>query len=474
MAKPTGFIEYTREEAEYLPKEERVANYSEFLLPLDDEAINRQSARCMDCGIPFCHGSGCPVLNRIPEFNDLVYRGKWQEASDNLHSTNNFPEITGRVCPAPCEASCTLAINDDAVTIKHIEFQIVERAWKEGWVKPQPPKRRSGAKVAVVGSGPGGMAAAQQLARYGHDVTLFEKDNKIGGLLRYGIPDFKLDKHIIDRRLRQMAAEGVAFETGVIVGEDISPRYLQKMFDSVVLTMGAGEPRNLVVPGRGYEGIHYAMDFLAQQNKRVSGEAFDDAQISAKGKNVVVIGGGDTGSDCVGTSNRQAARSVTQLEIMPQPPEEIPNDTPWPTWPRIMRTSTSHKEGCRRLWSTLTKQFTGTGTRVTGLDCVKVEWDMSGGPRPKMKEIPGSEFHLDAELVLLAMGFVHVVHHGLVEKMELDRDPRGNLIVDPNMQTSRAGVFAAGDTVSGASLVVRAIYNGRQVAHKVDQWLRGF
>ncbi len=471
MGNPTGFIEYRREETQYAPVADRVKGYEEFLVPLDAEAINRQAARCMDCGIPFCHGAGCPVVNRIPEFNDLVYRGKWREASENLHSTNNFPEVTGRVCPAPCEAACTLAINDDAVTIKHIEYQIAERAFREGWVQPLMPHRKSGAKVAVIGSGPAGMAAAQQLARAGHEVTLFERNREIGGLLRYGIPDFKLDKRIIDRRLQQMAAEGVTFQTGLTVGADISPRYLRKMFDAVLLTMGAEQPRDLPVPGRELSGVHFAMEFLTQQNRRVAGEPFEEAGILARDKFVAVIGGGDTGSDCVGTSNRQGAKEIHQLEILPEPPDGIPTDTPWPMWPRIKRTSTSHKEGCQRHWSVLTKEIVGKEGKATGLNCVKVEWDTSG-ERPQMKEIPGSEFHIKADLVLLAMGFVHPVHEGIVDQFGLDFDGRGNVQVADDYQTSQPGVFAAGDTTLGASLVVRAIYHGRESAAAVDRWLQ--
>jgi glutamate synthase (NADPH/NADH) small chain len=425
----------------------------------------------MDCGVPFCHGAGCPLANRIPEFNDLIYRGRWREASDNLHSTNNFPEITGRICPAPCESACTLGINDDPVLIRHIEYQVAERAFAEGWIRPLPAEKKTGKRVAIVGSGPAGLAAAQQLARAGHDVTVFEKDERVGGLLRYGIPDFKLEKRIIDRRVQQLAAEGVKFQTGVMVGQDISARYLRKMFDAICLTMGAGEPRDLKVPGRGFENIVFAMEYLTQQNRLNFGEKIPTRElINAKDKTVVVIGGGDTGSDCVGTARRQGAREIHQYEILPQPPEARPGDTPWPTWPRVLRTSSSHEEGCHRRWCVLTKKFTGRGTRVEELHGIEVGWTQ--GPSGwTMKELPGTEFHLKVDLVLLAMGFVHVVHPGLVEQLGLKTDDRGNVTASGAM-TSEEGVFAAGDTTLGASLVVRAIKAGRDVAAAIDQWLR--
>ena len=474
MAKPSGFMEYDRENLGHRPVDERVKDYAEIDLPLGEEALRNQAARCMDCGIPFCHGYGCPVKNRMPEFNDLVYRGKWREASENLHSTNNFPEFTGRVCPAPCEPACTLSINDEPVTIKHIEYQIVERAWSQGWIVPLPPAKKTGKRVAVIGSGPAGLATAQQLARAGHEVVVFEKDDRLGGLLRYGIPDFKLDKRVIDRRLAQMRAEGVQFQTGVHVGRDISVHYLRLMFDAVCLTMGAGEPRDLAVPGRqGAQNVLFALDFLCQQNRRLAGDVIDHASaLSAKDKVVVVIGGGDTGSDCVGTSRRHGAKEIHQFEILSRPPEELPPDTPWPLWPRILRTSSSHEEGCNRRWNVLTKSLTTEGSRVTGLNGVEVQWERTAAGGMIMKELPGSEFSMKADLILLAMGFVHVVHGGLIEAFGLAMDKRGNVVVE-NYMTSQPGIFAAGDTTLGASLVVRAITAGREAAAAIDLWLAG-
>ena len=472
MAHPTGFIDYPRVEIGHRPVEERVRDWQEIDLPLVEKALNQQAARCMDCGIPFCHGAGCPVKNRIPEFNDLVYRGFWREAGENLHSTNNFPEITGRVCPAPCEAACTLSINNRPVTIKQIEHQIAERAFQEGWVRPLRPQFRTGKKIAVIGSGPAGLAAAQQLTRAGHDVLVFEKDDRLGGLLRYGIPDFKLEKHVLDRRLEQMVAEGTKFEPGVNVGQDVSGRYLRRMFDAVCLTMGAGEPRGLQVPGIDNRGIHYAMEFLTQQNRRAAGdpEPSVDRVIHARDKHVVVIGGGDTGSDCVGTSIRHGAASVTQMEILPCPPEQSNPETPWPLWPRVLRTSSSHEEGCQRRWSVLTKEFLGSNGRVTHLRACEIDW-VRGPKGWEMKERPGSDFTMPADLVLLAMGFVHVVHQGLIEQLELELDPRGNVKVR-NWMTTGEGIFAAGDTTRGASLVVHAINEGRQAAAAIDKWLK--
>jgi glutamate synthase (NADPH/NADH) small chain len=471
MAKTKGFIDYKRQPVGYRPVQERVQDYREIEIPLTPDAIKEQAARCADCGIPFCHGSGCPLGNRIPEFNELVYLGRWKEASDNLHSTNNFPEITGRVCPAPCETACTLSVNDQPVLIRHIEYQIVERGFQEGWIVPLVPKVKTDKTAAVIGSGPAGLAAAQQLARAGHRVTVFEKDNRPGGLLRYGIPDFKLDKSIIDRRIEQMKQEGVEFQTGVTVGVDLSASYLCKRFNAVCLTMGAGQPRDLNITGRGYENILFAMDFLKQQNKIVSGESGDAYnRYSAQGKNVVVIGGGDTGSDCVGTARRQGAKSITQLEILPKPPSSRPDDTPWPMWPRTMRTSSSHEEGCDRRWSVLTKQFTGMEVRVSQIQCVNVEWFQKDG-QWKFNEVPGSDFNLSADLVLLAMGFVHVEHGPLIHDLNLDLDPKGNISIN-NFQTSRPGVFAAGDSAAGASLVVRAIDAGRKAAEKIDRYLQ--
>lgn len=470
MAKTKGFLEFRRREVGHRPIEQRVGDFGEIDLPLTPDDLQCQAARCIDCGIPFCHGTGCPVKNLIPEFNDLVYRGQWREACDNLHATNNFPEITGRVCPAPCETACTLAINDEPVLIRHIEHQIVERGWDEGWIVPLPAERKTGKSVAIVGSGPAGLAAAQQLARAGHDVTVFEKDEKPGGLLRYGIPDFKLAKPVIDRRLQQMEAEGVRFESGVEVGADLSGRYLRRRFDAVVLAMGAGQPRDLTVPGRGYDNVHFAMEYLTCQNRLLAGEPVAPrGPISACDRHVVVIGGGDTGSDCVGTARRQGARSITQLEILPKPPESRPPDTPWPFWPRIMRTSTSHEEGCERVWSVMTQRIGGVENRATTLHCCQVEWTRQRG-QWKLNPVPDSEFEIPADLVLLAMGFVHVVHRGLIEEFGLKLDERGNIMVK-DYQTSEPWVFAAGDSVLGASLVVRAIDGGRNAAEAVDRWL---
>jgi glutamate synthase (NADPH/NADH) small chain len=474
MGNPTGFMQYPRVDIGHRPIAERIKDWREIDQPLVNRVLNEQAARCMDCGIPFCHAVGCPVKNRIPEFNELVFREHWREAADNLHSTNNFPEITGRVCPAPCEAACTLASNDDAVNIKHIEHQIAERAFAENWVKPLRPKLKTGKKAAVVGSGPAGLAAAQQLAREGHEVVLFEKDDRLGGLLRYGIPDFKLEKHVIDRRLEQMVAEGVKFEPNVNVGVDITAAELRKRFDAILLCMGAGQPRDLRVPGADLQGVHFAMDFLPQQNHRVAGDLVVNGNrpiIHAKGKHVIVVGGGDTGSDCVGTSIRQGALSVTQLEILPQPPEGRNLETPWPFWPKIMRTSSSQEEGCDRRWSTLTKALTGTDGRVTQLHACVVAW-VAGPNGWQMQEIAGTDFTMPADLVLIAMGFVHVAHAGLVADLSVKLDGRGNVAVDRWMSTV-PGVFAAGDTVKGASLVVHAINHGRLCAAACDGRLRG-
>ncbi|MCG3177891.1 MAG: Glutamate synthase [NADPH] small chain [Phycisphaerae bacterium] len=473
MTNPTGFMEYQRENNPQRPVEQRVHDWKEIELPLAADAMHRQAARCMDCGIPFCHAQGCPVKNRIPEFNDLVHRGRWRDAIENLHSTNNFPEFTGRVCPAPCEAACTLALNSDAVTIKHIEYQIAERAFAEGWVVPCPAPRKTGAAVAVVGSGPAGLAAAQQLARAGHDVTVFEKDDRIGGLLRYGIPDFKLEKRFIDRRMAQMAAEGVVFSPSVAVGKDLSADRLTSRFDAVLLAMGAGEPRRLAVPGGDGHNVLLAMPFLTQQNRVVAGDAVEPAdRLSAEGRVVVVIGGGDTGSDCVGTARRQGAREVHQFEILPMPPESRPPETPWPLWPRVLRTSSSHKEGCQRRWSVQTTRLTsgGNGT-IDTLHGIEVEWVAGPGGRIQPRELAGTEFSMHVDLVLLAMGFVHVVHAGLVDSLGVELDGRGNVKVS-EYQTTRPGVFAAGDTVNGASLVVTAINTGREAAAAVDRFLK--
>ncbi len=473
MVKPTGFLEYPQESPPYRQVEERVRDFREVETFLPRDRLEIQAARCMDCGIPYCHAIGCPVKNRIPDWNDMVHRKQWRKALSLLHSTCNLPEITGRVCPAPCEPACTLAINLPPVTIRHIELQIVERGWEEGWIRPEPAQWKTGRRVGVVGSGPAGLAAAQQLARKGHEVVVFEKAGRVGGLLRYGIPDFKLEKWVIDRRLEQMRAEEVIFETGVNVGTDITVRYLQRTLDAIVIATGATVPRDLPVPGRDLPGIHFAMDFLTQQNMLIGGEDVPEGQrISAEGKRVVVIGGGDTGSDCVGTSRRQGAAEIHQLELLPKPPEERSAYNPWPTWPIIMRTSSSQEEGCKRLWSVSTKEFHGDEDGVKKLRCVNIEWsDPDENGRSTFQEIPGSEFTLSADLVLLAMGFVHVEHGPLVTDFGLDRDARGNLVVDSQLMTSVPGVFAAGDSMVGASLVVRAIDYGRIAAEGADRYL---
>jgi NAD(P)H-dependent glutamate synthase small subunit len=473
MGKPTGFMEHPREDPGKRPVAERIGDYKEIEQPLALEQAEVQASRCMDCGIPYCHAFGCPLGNRIPEFNDMVFRKQWRRALDLLHATNNFPEITGRICPAPCEAACSLSINSKPVSVRHLELQIVERGWREGWIVPQAPDRKTGRSVAVIGSGPAGLAAAQQLARRGHDVVVFEKAAAPGGILRYGIPDFKLEKWVLDRRLDQLRAEGVKFETGVEVGTDLSVRYLLRKFDAICITAGAREPRDLKAPGRGLEGIHFAMEYLAQQNRRNAGEVIPfDQEILARDKDVVVIGGGDTGSDCVGTARRQGARSLTQIELLPEPPAGRPPEEPWPTWPTILRTSTSHEEGCERMWSIQTREFLGRGIRVRGMKCVRLAWsapDASG--RRTFKEAPGSEFEVKADLVLLALGFVHVEHGPIVGELGLKTDDRGNLAVDADGMTNVPGIFAGGDAVLGASLVVRAILLGRRMAAAVDKYL---
>ena len=481
MGKPTGFIEYARLNSRYRPVEERIQDNREVSLPVEEQELSREGARCMDCGTPFCHSFGCPVINLIPEWNDAVYKNRWYEAWRRLDLTNNFPEITGRVCPAPCEASCTLAINSSPVSIKEIERAIIEKAFREGWVEPLKPARETGKRVAVIGSGPAGLAAAQVLRRRGHQVILFEKADRIGGILRYGIPDFKLEKSVLDRRLEQMAVEGVEFETEVVIGEDLSVRYLRRRFDAIVLALGAGKPRDLPVSGRGYEGIHFAMEYLTQSNKVVAGDLEKEEVISAFNKRVLVIGGGDTGADCVGTAIRRQARSVTQVEILPKPREwKEPWNPEWPFWPNILRSSTSHAEGCRRLWSINTVQFTGGyDPWVQKAYLNEVEWQPqeqgSSGVAPPLRpvEVPGSEFELEVDLVLLALGFVHVDHRPLVEDLSIALDERGNIAVDEQYQTSAEGIFAAGDCHSGASLVVRAIDHGRRAASAVDAYLQG-
>jgi glutamate synthase (NADPH/NADH) small chain len=472
MGKITGFMEQDRVEETALPPAERVRNYREFVLALHDQDAKAQGARCMDCGIPFCM-SGCPVNNVIPDWNDLVYRGAWRAALDVLHSTNNFPEFTGRVCPAPCEAACTLNINSDPVGIKSIEHFIIDKGWNEGWVAPQPPAAKTGKRVAVIGSGPAGLACAQQLARAGHDVVLYEKSDRIGGLLRYGIPDFKMEKLLIDRRMAQMSLEGVVFRPGVEVGNDVSAEDLLAEYDALVLAGGAEAPRDLPVPGRDLDGVHYAMEFLPQQNRLVAGDAVRD-QIKATGRHVVVIGGGDTGSDCVGTSNRQGAASVTQFELLPQPPDQENKPLTWPYWPIKLRTSSSHEEGCARDWSVATKRFEGKGGKVAKLVAVRLEWKKQPDGPPKMVEVPGSEFELKADLVLLAMGFVGPAAGSLLAQLGVARDARSNVRADTDhYQTSVEKVFAAGDMRRGQSLVVWAIREGRQCARSVDMFLTG-
>ena len=466
MGKITGFLEYEREDRHYEPVEERVKHWREFVRPLPEEENRKQAARCMDCGIPYCH-TGCPVNNQIPDWNDLVYRGNWEEAARNLHSTNNFPEVTGRICPAPCEASCTLNIDDNPVTIKTIECAIADRAFERGWVRPEPPAAKTGKQVAIVGSGPAGLACAQQLARAGHDVHVFEKFAKAGGLLTYGIPDFKMEKHVVARRVAQMEVEGVTFHYNAHVGVDLPAEKLLADYDAMVLAGGAEQPRDLPIPGRELKGIHFAMDFLTQQNRRGSGEPLGEVEpILAGGKHVVVIGGGDTGSDCIGTAFRQGALSVTNFEIMPQPPDKENKLLTWPDWPLKLRTSSSHEEGVKRDFAVLTTKLTGADGQVEKLHCVRVD--------DKIKPIAGTEFELEADLVLLAMGFVHPVHAGMIEALELELDQRGNVKADTlAYRSSNPKVFAAGDMRRGQSLVVWAIREGRQCAHAVDAFLMG-
>ncbi len=477
MAKPTGFLEIERRERGYRKVAERVASYDEFVVPLGDEGVAAQATRCMDCGIPFCH-NGCPVNNLIPDWNSLVHRGQWQSALRTLHSTNNFPEFTGRICPAPSEAACTLNIDNNPVTIKTVECAIVDKGWEEGWILPLPPTRRTGKRVAIVGSGPAGLAAAQQLGRAGHAVTVFEKSDRIGGLLRYGIPDFKMAKPLIDRRMAQMEAEGVEFRTRIEIGRDVTLASLQERFDAVVLAGGAEQPRDLEVPGRELDGIHFAMDFLTQQNKRNAGDsepvAAPAGTITARGKHVVVIGGGDTGSDCIGTSIRQGAARVTQLEIMPQPPEMENKALTWPDWPLKLRTSHAHEEGAARDFAVLTRKAVGIHGRVEALECVRVEWVRGAGGRMAMQDVPGSTLRLPADLVLLAMGFTGPRVPGLVEQSGAALDPRGNVqATDRDYRTSQPKIFAAGDMRRGQSLVVWAIREGRQCARAVDEALMG-
>lgn len=466
MGKATGFLEFERQELKYQKVDDRVRHYNEFTVPPLESDMQTQGARCMECGVPYCH-RGCPVNNQIPDWNDLVYNGDWETAARNLHSTNNFPEFTGRVCPAPCEAACTLNLFEAPVTIKQIEYTIAERAWKDGRVQPEIAKVKTGKKVAVIGSGPAGLAAAQQLVRVGHDVHLYEKNARAGGLLRYGIPDFKLDKHIVERRVQQMVSEGVVFHFNVNVGVDVKVEDLKAEYDAVLLAGGSEKSRDLPVPGRELRGVHFAMEFLPQQNRRVGGEPLGSVDpISALGKRVLVIGGGDTGSDCIGTSNRQGATAVVQLEIMPKPPEKEDKLTTWPNWPLKLRTSSSHEEGAERLFGVTATSFEGQNGVVNKVNCVKVD--------AKFQPIPGTEFTIDADLVLFAMGFVHPVHEGMINELGVEKDGRGNVkATEKDYRTSVDKVFAAGDMRRGQSLVVWAIREGRQAARAIDEFLMG-
>jgi glutamate synthase (NADPH/NADH) small chain len=472
MGKPTGFLEINRELPRKRDTAERLRDYKEIEKPASEELTKKQAARCMDCGVPFCH-HGCPLGNIIPEFNDAVYQGNWKQAYEILISTNNFPEFTGRICPAPCEASCVLGINKPAVAIEFIEKSIIEKAFEEGYVKPSIPKFRTGKKVAVVGSGPAGLAAAAQLNAAGHNVRVYESADEIGGLLRYGIPDFKLEKSVVERRVRLMEVEGVEFVTNANVGVNIPVQQLQDEFDAIVLCGGSTIPRDLSIPGRELKGVHFAMDFLTQQNRRVSAKTINNEEILATGKHIVVIGGGDTGSDCVGTSNRHSAASVTQLEIMPQPTKERSLSTPWPEWPMMLRTSTSHEEGCDRNWSILTKRFTGNDQgEVTGLVIADIEWKQEPGKPAAYFEIPGTERTIPCDLALLALGFLHPRHQGLLDQLGVEYDERGNVKCN-RYQTSVENIFSAGDMRRGQSLVVWAISEGREAARAVDTWLSG-
>ncbi len=471
MGDPKGFINVLRKVSGNRPVSERTDDFGEVEQVLNEEDRKLQASRCMDCGVPFCHWA-CPVESKIPEWQDALFRGDYKLASDILHSTNSFPEFTGRVCPAPCEKSCVLAIHDESVTIRENEASVVEKAFDLGLIQPRIPKKRSGKKVAVIGSGPAGLSAADQLNQRGHSVTVFERDDAIGGLLRYGIPDFKLNKKTIDRRKRIFEAEGIVFKTNVAIGQTISGEEICKSFDAVVLAIGAMAPRDLTVKGRDLEGVHFAMDYLKQQNKVNRGEKFSPKdRLDAHGKKVIVIGGGDTGSDCVGTANRQHATKVTQIEIMPKPPVNRAPDNPWPYWPNLLKTSTSHEEGCERMWSLSTNQFVGENGKLKGVEVVEVDWARDDSGRWQMQEKEGTMRVLEADMIFLSMGFVHPVHEGLITELKLDLDQRGNVKVGTNLETSRPGIFAAGDAATGASLVVRAIFKGREAAKNVHAYL---
>lgn len=473
MGQVDGFMKFNREMPKTRDPQERIKDYREIYPPLDQQHVNNQSARCMDCGVPFCH-NGCPLGNNIPDFNEAVYRGKWEEAIQILSATNNFPEFTGRICPAPCEASCVLSINNKPVTIEYIEKAVAETAFERGYIKPQPPKVRTGKRVAIVGSGPAGLAAAAQLNKAGHWVTVFERSDRIGGLLRYGIPDFKLDKKVLDRRLRILEQEGIIFRTNAHVGVNVSAQFLKEEFDAVVICGGASAPRDLPIPGRDLKGVHFAMDFLSQQNKRVAGDRIFSGDITALGKKVLVIGGGDTGSDCVGTSNRQGAKSVTQIELLAKPPLTRNDETnPWPLWPMVLNTSSSHEEGVDRQWAILTKEFVGDHmNRLTGLKVVDIEWGLLESGKAGFKEIEHSARIIPCELALLAIGFIGAEKGGMVEELKLTVDERGNIKTE-NYMTSHEGVFAAGDIRRGQSLVVWAITEGREAARVADEWIMG-
>ena len=472
MHNPHGFKTIEKEERSYIDPTVRIKNFKEFLVPLSKDKVSEQSERCMSCGIPFCH-NGCPVNNLIPDWNELVYNNRWKDALDKLHSTNNFPEFTGRICPAPCEEACVLNLTDVPVSIKTIECSIIDHGWEQGWIKPMLPKKHTDKKIAVIGSGPAGLACAQQLARLGHSVVVYEKSARIGGLLRIGIPDFKMEKHLIDRRMAQMQSEGVEFRPNMEVGKDISIEDLVNTYDAIAICIGSEVPRNLPVEGRELQGIYYAMQFLSQQNDRIAGKKVDpEIEIHARGKNVLVIGGGDTGSDCVGTSLRQGAKNVRQLEVMPKPPVLENKQLEWPNWPMKLRTSSSHQEGCDRNWSILTKRFEGGANgQVKKLHCVEVEWIDKNG-KMEMHEIPDTEFEIEADLVFLAMGFVHPVHDGIINQLDLKLDPRGNVLADDSAyMTSQDKFFVAGDSRRGQSLVVWAIREGRQCAESINKFL---